>query len=113
LFHAQNVFGRTTQASGFAASRNRLGYWDRLLISTLSLPLLRAVGLRRRRGLWWLWWLRWLRCLVRCAEEGPAHSAKARWRFVWLGFDGFFRRLGRGGFGASGSHRKAGNWNLC
>jgi hypothetical protein len=29
LLHVENVFSPTTQASGFAAGRNRAGYWDR------------------------------------------------------------------------------------
>jgi len=31
LLHVENVFSPTTQASGFAAGRNRAGYLDRLL----------------------------------------------------------------------------------
>ncbi len=36
LLHAENVFSPTTQASGFAAGRNRAGYLDRFLaVSTV------------------------------------------------------------------------------
>jgi hypothetical protein len=33
FLHVENIFSPTTQASGFAAGRNRAGYLDRLLIS--------------------------------------------------------------------------------
>jgi len=37
LLHVENVFSPTTQASGFAAGRNRAGYLDRLLIQLFDL----------------------------------------------------------------------------
>ncbi len=37
MLHVENVFSPTTQASGFAAGRNRAGYWDRLLIQGFDL----------------------------------------------------------------------------
>ena len=46
FLHVENIFGLTTQASGFAASHSRADYWDRLLVSRFRYNIL--LMLRRR-----------------------------------------------------------------
>ena len=49
FLHVENIFGLTTQASGFTAGRNRAGYWGRLLIRLFFIPhqLVCSIGTER------------------------------------------------------------------